>query len=1149
MALDNGIKKSNEKVVREFKLTTLSLKNKTSVFLLTFVILVFGLYSYRNMPKELFPDIALPWIMVQTIYPGNPPIDMENLITRPIEKEIEPIKGIQNITSTSTQDISFILIEFNPDIDIKTAEDEVKKAVDYASSELPNDLPTDPIVADIDFSEFPILNINLSGDYSTMELKKYAEILEERIETVSEISKVDITGISDREIQINVDLHKLEAFQLSFDDVANAIMFENMSISGGELKLEGTRRSIRTVGEFNNIEQIEDIIVKRDQGNIVYLRDLGEVVDGYEDASSYTRLNGQPVVSLQVVKKGGENLLSATKKIETILSDVEDEKIFPDDLNITITNDQSDIVKKQLNSLENSMIISMIFVIAVLFLFLGTRNALFVGLAIPLSMFLSFVVLQLIDFQVNMIVLFSLILALGMLVDNAIVVVENIYRFVDQGYTKYQAAKQAVGEIAVPIIASTATTLSAFLPLVFWKDIVGEFMKYLPITLIIVLTSSLFVALVIIPVFSSSFIKIDEQKGIVNRKKFLKISLVLFVLAALLYMVKFYVLANLLVIAMLIILLNMFVFNALGKWFKNVFLVKLEKLYDRVLSFSLKGLNPVWFLSGTFLLLIITIVFFMMRSPNILFFSDNDPDYMNILAELPVGTDIDESENFSRRFENDINAIVEPYNSIIESKLMNVGEGAVLENDMDFFANRDNKCLMTISFVDYQQRKGINTSKIMKQLTDSLTNKYAGVQVTFEKNSMGPPTGKAINIEVSGKDYDKLINVADTMMQIIEAEKIAGIEGLQMDLDLGMPEMIVTINRDKARRLEMSTAQIASTIRTALFGREISDFKIGEEEYPIQLRSLDKFKNNVSALMNQKIVFMNNQGKWLSIPISAIADFNYSSTYGAVKRKDLNRVITLYSNVIEGYNANNINEQIETFLGNYDIPSGYNYKFTGEQEDMNESMEFLSRAFMIALALIMLILVSQFNSIVRPFIIIASVVFSTIGVFGGIATFRMDFIVIMTGVGIVSLAGVVVNNAIVLVDYIELLKLRKRRELGMADDAFLPVREATQCIIQGGKTRLRPVLLTAITTILGLLPMAIGLNIDFASLLSNFDPKIYVGGVMTGIWGPISWTVIFGLSFATFLTLIIVPVMYRITTVIQKKAIILIGNHKNRLGK
>jgi multidrug efflux pump len=1136
MSLDKEIKQLNEKVIREFKLTSLSLKNRTSVFLLTFIIIIFGIYSYRSMPKELFPDIALPWIMVQTIYPGNPPIDMENLVTRPIEKEIEPIKGIKNITSTSTQDISFILVEFNPGEDIKTAEDEVKNAVDYAKSDLPNDLPSDPIVTDIDFSEFPIININLSGDYSTSELKKYAETLEERIETISEISKVEITGISDREVQINIDLLKLEAMQLSFDDIANAIMFENMSISGGELKMEGTRRSIRTVGEFENIDQIKNIIVKRDQGNIVYLRDLAEVVDTYEDPTSYTRLNGQPVVSLQVVKKGGENLLSAARKINNILADIENDNIFPDDLHITVTNDQSEIVEYQLNSLQNSMLMSMIFVITVLFLFLGTRNALFVGLAIPLSMFLSFFVLELINFQVNMIVLFSLILALGMLVDNAIVVVENIYRFLHQGYSKYQAAKQAVGEIAVPIIASTATTLAAFLPLAFWKGIVGEFMKYLPITLIIVLTSSLFVALVIIPVFSSAFIKKDEHKDTVNRKLAFRIVLVLAALAAISYPLKIYMVANLSVIAIGITLLNLFVFNALGRWFKDVFLSRLETIYQKVLNFALRRYNPVWFLSGTFLLLILTIVFFIARSPNVLFFSDNDPDYINILAELPVGSDIEQTNRFSQRFERDIDRIVAPYNSIIRSKLLNVGEGAVLENDMDWIANRDNKCLMTISFVDFQYRQGINTGKIMKELNDSLSNRYAGVDISFEKNSMGPPTGKAINIEVSGKDYEKLISVADTLMQMIENAKIEGIESLQMDLDLGMPEMLVTINRDKARRLEMSTAQIAGTIRTALFGREISDLKIGEEEYPIQLRSMAKYKNNVSALMNQKIVFMNNQGKWLSIPISAVADFNYSSTYGAVKRKDLDRVITLYSNVVPGYNANNINNQIKSLLAGYDMPPGYEYKFTGEQEDMNESMEFLGRAFIIAIALMMLILVTQFNSIVRPFIIIASVVFSTIGVLGGIATFKMDFIITMTGIGIVSLAGVVVNNAIVLIDYIELLKLRKRRELGLEDNAFLPVINATECIVQGGKTRLRPVLLTAITTILGLIPMAIGLNIDFASLLRTFNPKLYIGGSMTGIWGPISWTVIFGLSFATFLTLIIVPVMYRITTVLQKKA-------------
>lgn len=1161
MNQNQDTKSLNERVKREFKLTTLALKNKTTIFLLTVVLLVGGFLSYRHMPKELFPDVVLPWIMVNTVYPGNPPIDMENLITRPIEKEIEPIKGIKNITSTSSQDISFILVEFRSGIDIETAEDDVKKAVEKAEPELPDDpnFNIEPLVSDIDFSEFPILNINLSGDYSTAELKKYAEALEEKIEPISEISKVEITGINEREIQINVDLHKMAANLLNFDDVQNAIGWENMSMSAGDVKMGGTTRSIRTIGEFDNIDQIENIIVKRDNGNIVYLKDIAEVVDGFEDPSSYTRLNGEPVVSLQVVKKGGENLLSATRKINKVIEEVEEAGIFPDDLTITITNDMSEIVDKQLFTLWNSLYMSMIFVIIVLFMFLGTRNALFVGLAIPLSMFISFLVLNSIGYQVNMMVLFGLILALGMLVDNAIVAVENIYRFIDQGYTRFEAAKQAVGEIAVPIIASTATTLAAFLPLAMWPGMMGEFMKFLPITLIIVLTSSLFVALVIIPVFSSTFIRTtnEENNKKNDKKRTLKIISILTGAAAVFYFTTIVtpantfstvvlVLANILVFVIIITLLNIYLFQRAQKWFLNVFLVKLEQAYSKVLHFALRGKNPEWFFGGTIALLIITILFFGARNLNMLFFPNNQPDYINILAELPVGSDIHVTEEFSETFEADIDSIVKTYDSYIESKLLNIGDGAVLENSMDWVSSKINKCMMTVTFIDEQERGRFNTSRVMKELTDSLKNRYPGVTLSFEKNGIGPPTGKAINIEVSGNDYTKLIAFSDTIIQKIEKEKIDGIENLKMDLDVGLPEMIVTIDRDKARRFEMSFAQIASAIRTALFGDHISDFKVGEDEFPIRLRAKEEFRNNIPLLMNQKMVFMNNQGRWMSIPISAVADFKYSSTYGAVKRKNLDRVITVYSNVVEGYNANRINEQIKTVLGNYALPNGYEYKFTGEQEDMQENSEFLMRALLITVALIFLILVSQFNSIVRPFIIIASIIFSTIGVFGGLATFKMDFILIMTGVGIVSLAGVVVNNAIVLIDYIELLKARKRKELGMDEDAFLDVDIATECIAQGGKTRLRPVLLTAITTILGLIPMAIGLNIDFAGLLTEFSPNISFGrGMMNTMWAPLSWTVIFGLAFATFLTLIIVPVMYRITTMMQKRVRKWEGSYKN----
>ncbi|MBN2682629.1 MAG: efflux RND transporter permease subunit [Bacteroidales bacterium] len=1118
---------------REFKLTTIALKNKTSVYLLTFVILLFGGISYQNMPKELFPDIAFPYVMVQTTYPGNPPADIENLVTRPLEKEIESVKGIKEMRSTSAQDASMIFIEFSPNIELDKALNDVKDAVDKAKSELPKDLPMDPMVMDIDFTEFPILNINLSGDYSIDELKTYAEKLEEDIETVYEISKVQIQGLPEREVKISVDPYKMESFQVGFGDIEQAIAQENVSMSGGELLVDGMRRTVRVVGEFVDLNEIKNIVVKHENHNIVYLWQLAEVSEDYEEVISITRLFHQPVISLQVIKKGGENLLSATAQVERILKDAVEKGTIPgpDKLKISITNDQSDMVKKQLANLENSMIISMIFVIVVLFFFLGTRNALFVGLAIPLSMFLSFAIMGGMGYKLNMIVLFSLILALGMLVDNAIVVVENIYRFMDQGHSRFKAAKLAVGEIAVPIIASTATTLAAFVPLAFWDSIVGSFMSYLPVTLIIVLTSSLFVALVIIPVFASSFGKTQEGKA--NLKRGIIISFV-FGLLALMVSGDLIIGLNIALISLIITILNHYVLNKVAKWFQNAFLTKMEAGYDRFLRFTLRGINPAIFFGSTIALLFFTLIFFGASNPKVEFFPNNDPTYINVMAELPIGTDVQKTNRFVLQLEKDIDKLMakEIEAGVIESILVNVGAGAVGEDEQASAGNRPNKGLVTISFVDYDKRQGISSSEIMKMLSDSLSNKYPGVAITTSKNRMGPPTGKAINLEVSGDDYNRLIKYADTISTLIENSEIEGIEGLSMDLQTGQQELIIHIDREKARRFGLSTIQIAGTIRTALYGKEVSNFKKGEDEYPIQLRLSEDIKNNISILMNQKITFRNTRGKLMQVPISSVAEFEYTTTYGSVRRKDMERVITLSSNVIEGFNATEINEKIEELLAKIEFPKDYqdcSYSFSGgQQQDQQESMAFLMNAMLIAVALILLILVSQFNSIVKPFIILASVLFSTIGVFGGLATFNMSFVVVMTGIGIISLAGVVVNNAIVLIDYIDLLKRKRREELGLGENDFLPFDEATECIVQAGKTRLRPVLLTAITTILGLFPMALGMNIDFEGLITNYAPNIYIGGDMAHFWGPLSWTVIFGLSFATFLTLVIVPVMYRI---------------------
>ncbi|MBN2778392.1 MAG: efflux RND transporter permease subunit [Bacteroidales bacterium] len=1146
MSVKDKIKSS----VRNFQPTTLALQNKTTVFLLTAVILIFGAISYVNLPKELFPDITPPYIMVQTVYVGNTPEDIENLITRPLEKEIESVKGIKYMNSTSSQDVSMIFIEFNTNVEIKEAKQNIRDAIDKAMGNLPNDLTSDPIAQEIDFSEFPILNINMYGDYSLEELKRYAEILEEQIEPVSEVSKVNIQGITEKEVKIDIDVNQMMARQISFNDIQGAIGNENISMSAGEAIIDSSRYSIRIIGEFETLQEFEKTIIKHENGDIVYLRDIlkSPIALSYEETTSITRLEGHPVVSLQVVKKGGENLLSATEQIHAIIAKAQKDNLIPKDLSIQVTNDQSETIKMQLSNLENSMLISMIFVIVILFFFLGTRNALIVGLAIPLSMFLTFIVFGMIGYRINMIVLFSLILALGMLVDNAIVVVENIYRFIDLGYSKLEAAKQAAGEIAIPIIASTATTLAAFLPLAFWDSMVGDFMSFLPITLIIVLVSSLFVALIIVPVFSSNLIKKEQSKPKLFRGLVLS---AIIGLVALLASQKLLVGLNIFLLGVILTVLNRYLLDRVSNWFQNTLLVKLESFYQRFLRFALLGKTPFIFMAGTVILLIVTISIYFASSPKVEFFPDNDPSYINIEVELPIGTDIRVTDNFMKTFEADVIRLLGQDTVVVESVLTNVGSGAQGDSRVSAGGNQlPNKGMVTLSFVDYEDRSGINTTDIMGKMQDSLTNKYPGVLVTISKNSMGPPTGKPINIEVSGDDYPTLIKYSRLLKQLIDESGIEGIEELKIDLETGKQELLIHIDRDKARRFGLSSIQIAATIRTALFGNEVSDFKVGEDEYPIMIRMDEESRNSIENLMNQKITFRNTRGKIMQVPISSVAQVEYSTTYGAIKRKDMKRMITLYSNVVEGYNANEINAQLKDLITYYDTPEEFqacNVSFTGEQQDQQESMDFMTRALMIAISLIMLILVSQFNSLVKPFIILASILFSTIGVFGGLAIFNMNFIVVMTGIGIISLAGVVVNNAIVLIDYIDLLKKRKREELGLNENEKLSIDEATNCVVEAGKTRLRPVLLTAITTILGLFPMALGMNIDFNGLITRYQPNIYFGGDMVHMWAPLSWTVIFGLSFATFLTLVIVPVMYRIAIRSKDWVLDTYGKYKNKI--
>ena len=1121
---------------RSFKITNLSLKNKTTIFILTVLLTLFGIFSYKSMPKSLYPDIVMPTIMVQTVYPGNSPADIENLITRPLEKEIKSVKGLKKLTSSSIQDNSSVIVEFNTDIELKVALQDVKDAVDKSKSDLPRDLDMDPMVMDIDFSEFPILNINLSGDFSLDELKIHAEYLQIQIESFAEISKVEITGLLDKEIRVEADLYLMESSQVSFSDIESAIAYENTSIAGGNVLIGNTRRMVRTSAEFKSAEEIGNIIVKHENGNIVYLKDIATVTDGYEERESFARLDTQPVVSLNVIKKSGENLLEATNKIMLLLATAKSTNLLPQNLTISITNDQSEQTRDQLSNLENSIIFGVILVVLVLLFFLGLRNALFVGMAIPLSMFISFVVFGGMGTTMNMVVLFALILALGMLVDNAIVVIENIDRiYKKEGLSKFEAAKQGVGEIAVPIISSTLTTLAAFFPLLFWDDLMGEFMGYIPMTLIIVLGSSLFVALVINPVFASRFIQKENRKE-GNKLKLKKTTIYAAVISIVFYLLGARMLGSLALIYGLLNLLNSLYLTPWSYWFQDTLLVRLEERYSKTLNWALDGRRPLKLLAGTFGLLIFSIMFFALMKPNVEFFPVNEPKYINVFLEMPEATDVIATDSIARIVEQDIIGILSPYEHIVSSVLTNVGAGTSDPNEMGGGSgNTPHKARITINFVEFKYRDGIATGDVMKELSASI-KALPGVEISVDKNRDGPPMGRPINMEITGENFEDLLFLAEDIQQKIEKEKIPGIEGLKVDLELSKAEMLVQIDRDMARRLGVSTSQVGSTIRTALFGKEVSKFKDGEDEYPITLKLADKYRYNVSSLMNQSITFRSqSNGRIMQIPISSVANYSYNNTFGSVNRKDMKRQVTLYSNVIEGYNENAINDQLKKLLADYPMPENCDLQFTGKQQEQAQTQDFLSKALMIAVALITLILVSQFNSVFKPVIIIMTVLFSTIGVFLGLAIFNMDFVIIMTGIGIVSLAGIVVNNAIVLIDYIDLIKSRKKEELGLDDSVELDYQNSIASIREAGQKRLRPVLLTAITTVLGLLPLATGMNINFSTLLMEFNPQIFFGGDNAIFWGPMAWTVIFGLTFATFLTLVIVPVMYLLTDKLKTK--------------
>ncbi|HEY4150274.1 MAG TPA: efflux RND transporter permease subunit [Chitinophagaceae bacterium] len=1121
---------------KEFGPTTWSIKNKTSIYLMMLIVSLIGIYQFVTLPKEQFPDIVIPTIYVQTIYVGNSPKDIENLVTRPIEKQIKGITGakIKKFTSTSQQDYSAIIVEFDTDVKTDVALQKVKDAVDKSKTDLPTDLTQDPAVQEVSFSEQPIMYVNLSGDYDLPRLKKYADDLKDKLEDLSQITRVDIVGAPEREFQINVDNFRMQNAGITFDDIANAVKGENLDISGGLLQVGNMKRNLQLKGQLHTAADIKTIIVRNTGGAPIYLKDIAEIKDTTKEKESYARLDGKNVVTLNIIKRSGENLIETSEGVQKT---VEDNRgvIFPRQMKVDITGDLSIKTRSSFNDLVNSIVIGFILVLIILMFFMGVTNAFFVALSVPLSMFVAFVFLPAADIIIgthvtlNFIVLFALLFGLGIIVDDAIVVIENTHRIFMQSGGKLgtpMAARMAAGEVFVPVLAGTLTTLAPFFPLMFWPGIIGKFMVYLPAMLIFTLAASLVVAFIMNPVFAVDFMNHPEGEKEPKSAIFKKpVFWIVIGLGLLLDLMHATFMGNLLIFFMLLVLLNRYVLEDAIHAFQNRSLPWVMSHYENLLRWVLKGWRPVHLLLGTLALLIASFMIFgasvSSHRVGVVFFPKGDPNQIYVYLRLPVGTDVNYTDSVTRVLETRVNKVLGiengKKNPIVESIISNVAIGASDPASGDR-STRSELGRIQVSFVEFEKRHGKSTVPYLDAIRKEMHG-IPGAEISVDQESSGPPTDPPVNIEIASEEFDDLIKTATALKNYLDSIQVPGVEELKMDVDLNNPEITITVNRERALIAGISSSQIGEQIRTALFGKEVSKIKEGKEEYKIQLRNNEVQRKSLVDLLNMKVTFRDiaSGGAIKSIPISSVVTVEPTSTLGSVKRKNQKRLITLRSNVLDskGYTATAVNQDIAKYIANFKMTSdNVTIKQTGEGEQQAETGAFLLKALVIALCVILLVLVVQFNSVSKPVIILTEIIFSVIGVLLGFSITGMQVSVLMTGLGIVGLAGIVVKNGILVIEFTDELRARG-----------VKTREA---VVQAGKTRIIPVLLTALAAILAFIPIAIGFNINFITLFSDLNPHIYFGGDNVVFWKPLSWTIIFGLAFAFFMTLFMVPGMYLI---------------------
>lgn len=1037
-------------------LSNTAIRNRTTVLVIIVAIVLLGTFSYMTLSRERFPDINIPVIIITTANPGVSPEDIESTITNEIEQKLTGIKAMKEISSTSMEGLSVIVVEFESGVDVDDALLRVKDKVDLAQPELPKntDDPVEPIVREMSFSDVPFLMITLSGDISPVRMEVIAERLEDEIEVVPGVLEVDVLGALEREIVIEVDPDRLAQYGISLVDLLRLVPSQNVKTSAGGLETAGMKFSIRVPAEVSNPSEIDTFPIAKRNGKLIYLTDLATVKDSFKDRTSLSRLNGNSTITLAVKKRVGANIIDITDYIKAILAEAE--KVVPLGVHIELTTDMSKDIRRMVSDLENNILTGLILVMIVLVLFMGIRSSLIVALAIPLSMLMSFVVLQAMGVTLNMVVLFALILALGMLVDNAIVIVENIYRYREMGYGKIDAAEKATAEVAWPVIASTATTVAAFFPLLFWPDVMGEFMGYIPLTVIVVLICSLLVALVISPVVCSVIGSAGRKsKGRQDDKP-----------------------------------------KNEGHFVRG---------YRKVLGAALNHpvvtvLLAVCVLAGVF-------VVYKKRHYGVELFPQGDPKEVVVDIRAPQGTNIMETDRITKLIE----ARLEPFriapegHAQFQSVVTNVGQpGATGGGAFGGGIGGTHNSNIMITFPDYEERFMLDAatpwkSEVLLPEMRKVLEDIPGAEIRLERLKGGPPTGAAVSIRIIGDDTKVLKRLSDQIkLRIVDVPNLVN---LRSDLEAEKPELIFVPRRKRAALLGISTAVVSNFLKTAVFGSKVGDYREFNDEYDIRIRLPLSQRMAIDDILRLRVPTDTGQ----SIPLSSLGEFEYRPGLGTIQRFNRRRLVTVSADV-EGRLGPEVLKDVMALLEDMDVPPGYRLEYAGEKEEQDKATLFLVKALGGALLLIILILVAQFNTLSAPLIIMTTVVLSMVGVLGGLLAFKMPFCIVMTGVGIISLAGVVVNNAIVLLDYTRQLQRRGKSLLDAA--------------VEAGVTRLRPVLLTATTTILGLVPMATGVSFDFHNFVWVTQSE------SSQWWSGMAIAVIFGLLFATLLTLVVVPSLY-----------------------